>query len=216
MQKARLLVELNRRLLETYSRRTTAAISARLPLPAALPWLDRLLASNVAKEVRKDAEVIHSAAQAAARRQAIDAAEVERLLRVAAAIDRDFLTTARGPLEIPIPYERIDPVRAARIRRLFEAVRQICAAWTKGRPLRAVLAEVFPGETFERLLFELLISYAQETRILGESVRMPALLTPLRRRVLAGLYETMEQTAQALSREAALRLMRPKTSRRPV
>ncbi|WP_126446059.1 hypothetical protein [Sulfuricystis multivorans] len=215
MHKARLLAALNRQLLETYSRRTTAAISARLPLPAALPWLDRLLASNVAKEVRKDAEVIHSAARAAVHQQAIDDAEVERLLRVAAAIDRDFLMTARGPLEIPIPYERINPVRRARIRRLFEAVQRVCAAWPTGRGLREALAAAYPGDALERLVADLLLSYAQETRILGEAVRMPALLMPLRQRVLSGLYATMEKTALALAREAAS-LSRPKAFPRPI
>jgi hypothetical protein len=46
--------------------------------------------------------------------------------------------------------------------------------------------------------------------VLGESVRIPALLSPLRRRVLASLFETMEKTALALSREAAARIRRPK------
>jgi hypothetical protein len=60
---ARLLAALNRRLLEAYSRRTIDALLRHLPLPAALPWLERLLASNVEKEVRKDRAVIISAAR---------------------------------------------------------------------------------------------------------------------------------------------------------
>ncbi len=215
MHQARLLADLNRQLLEAYSRRTTAALRARLPLPLALPWLDRLLLSNVAKEVRKDARVIAAGAQVARAGQPIDDALVATLLQAAQEIDRDFLAHARGPLEIPIRYAAVNPVRTRRIRRLLEASRQLCHVWTPRRKLQSALDEHFPATELERLLFDLMVLYARETQVLGESVRMPALLSPLRRRVLAGLFETMEKTAASLSREAAGQLRRPKTSRRP-
>ncbi|NWG31435.1 MAG: hypothetical protein HXY29_08070 [Rhodocyclaceae bacterium] len=212
MDRARLLAELDRQLLEAYSRRTTSALQSRLPLPTALPWLDRLLLSNVEKEVRKDAAVIRRAVDTQNAGQSPDERIVGELLQIARAIDRDFLAQAKGPLEIPIRYEVIEPVRAERIRRLFEATQRLAAAWQPPRKLRAAFATVFPGPALERLLFELMVSYARETQALGESVRMPALLSPLRRRVLAGLYETMEKAAAALAREAADHLTR--TSRR--
>lgn len=216
MHKARLLANLNRQLLEAYSRRTTATLRARLPLPVALPWLDRLLLINVEKEVRKDTHVIAAAAQAAKARQPIDDALVAALLKTTQEIDRDFLARARGPLEIPIRYEAVNPVRTRRIHRLLEASWHLCHAWTPRRPLRSALDEHFPAAELDRLLFELMVLYARETQVLGESVRMPALLSPLRRRVLAGLYDTMERNAAGLSREAAGRIRRaqpPRTAR---
>jgi hypothetical protein len=216
MHRARLLAELNRQILETYSRRTTAALRARLPLPVALPWLDKLLLINVQKEVRKDAHVIGRAVQATKAGQPIDDALVATLLQTAREIDRDFLASARSPLEIPIRYEAVNPVRTRRIRKLLDAGSRLSQVWSPRRKLRSALAEAFPEAELERLLFELMVLYARETQVLGESVRMPALLSPLRRRVLAGLFETMEKTAQVLSREAAGRLRRPKTYRRPV
>ncbi|MDP1652313.1 MAG: hypothetical protein Q8L56_06275 [Rhodocyclaceae bacterium] len=211
MHKARLLADLNRQILEAYSRRTTAALRARLPFPLALPWLDRLLLSNVEKEVRKDARVITCAAQAVITKAPADESMVTAMLHAARDIDRDFLSSAaRTPLEIPIRYEAVNPVRIQRIRRLLEASWQLCDAWGPRRKLRAALTDVFPDAELERLIFELLVLYARETQVLGESVRMPALLSPLRRRVLAGLFETMEITAAALSREAAGRIRRTK------
>jgi hypothetical protein len=216
MHKARLLAELNRQILIAYSRRTTAALRARLPLPVALPWLDQLLLSNVEKEVRKDAQVLRRAVQLAKAGQPIDDALVAALLQMAREIDSDFLARARSPLQIPIRYEAVNPVRTQRIRMLLDAGSRLSVAWSPRRKLRTALAEIFPAAELERLLFELMVLYARETQVLGESVRMPALLSPLRRRVLASLFETMEKTAQALAREAAGRLRRPKTSRRPV
>lgn len=213
MHRARLLADLNRQLLEAYSRRTAAALRARLPLPVALPWLDKLLLVNVDKEVRKDAQVLHRAVQATKAGQPIDDALVAALLQTAREIDRDFLARARSPLEIPIRYEVVNPVRTQRIRKLLDAGSRLGRVWSPRRKLRAALTEVFPAAELERLLFELMVLYARETQVLGESVRMPVLLSPLRRRVLGGLYETMEKTAMGLSREAAGRIRRPKIAR---
>lgn len=215
MHKARLLADLNRQILEAYSRRTTAALRARLPVPVALPWLDQLLLINVEKEARKDAQTIRRAVHVVGSGQPIDDALVSALLQTAREIDRDFLASARSPLEIPIRYEAVNPVRIQRIRKLLDAGSRLGAAWSPRRKLRAALAETFPAAELERLLFELMVLYARETQVLGESVRMPALLSPLRRRVLAGLFETMEKTAAGLSREAAGRIRRPKTFRHP-
>jgi hypothetical protein len=213
MHRARLLAELNRQILEAYSRRTTAALRARLPLPMALPWLDKLLLSNVQKEVRKDAHVIGRAVQVTKAGQQIDDTLVMSLLQTAREIDRDFLASARSPLEIPIRYEAVNPVRTQRIRKLLDAGSRLSMAWSSRHKLRTALASAFPQAELERLIFELLVLYARETQVLGESVRMPALLSPLRRRVLASLFETMEKTALALSREAAARIRRPKPPR---
>lgn len=197
---------MHRRLLESYSKRTAAAVLQRLPLPAVLPWLDRLLASNVAKEVRKNREVIFSASRAAIEQRGLEDAELQRLLTVFRVIDREFLAAMRSPLEIPVPYAEIEPLRSERIRRLFDATRRVCQSATVRQPMRMALVAAFPGEALERLLFDLMVSYAQETRAIGAAVRMPALLQPLRRRVLASLYETMLKTANELAREAAGRL----------
>jgi hypothetical protein len=213
MHQARLLAALNRQVLDAFSRRTAAALHARLPLPLALPWLDKLLHSNVAKEVRKDTAVIRAAVRAAKQEQLIDDVLVHALLQNARTIDREFLAQARSPLEIPIRYEAVNPVRIQRISKLLDAVCRVSAVWSPRCKLRTALAATFPEAELERLLFELLALYARETKVLGESVRMPALLSPLRRRILAGLYETMEKAAQTLSREAAGRICRPKTVR---
>lgn len=208
MHRARLLAGLNRRLLETYSRRTAAALRARLPLPVALPWLDRLLAINVDKEVRKDAEVIRRAVQAQEVDQRLDDQTLSELLQHARAIDRDFLAQLHAPLQIPIRYEVIEPVRAERIRRLFDASQRLATAWQPPCKLHEAFSAAFTAPALERLLYELMRLYARETRVLAESVRLPALLAPLSRRVLAGLYETMEKTAATLAHEAAGHLMR--------
>lgn len=198
---AALLARLNRRLLRAYSRHTVAALRARLPLPIALPWLDRLLVSNVEKEVRKDAIIIARAGRAAADSLPPAAAVIEELLGEMARIDREFLAGIGGaPLEVVIRYPAVNAVRRRRIARLLDAGWRICRARAPGMRLREALAG-WPQAELEQMVLDLLRLYAEETRVLGEAVRMPALLSPLRRKVLDALQATMERSAVALVQE---------------
>ncbi|MGA7986465.1 MAG: hypothetical protein WCA01_14890, partial [Burkholderiales bacterium] len=96
MDRVRVLAELDRRILEAYSRRTTQALRTALPLRLALPHLEPLLARNVAKEVRKDALVIRCAADALVSGAPPGGAMVDSLLAQGRAIDRDFLAKVGG------------------------------------------------------------------------------------------------------------------------
>jgi hypothetical protein len=97
---ARVLARLNRALLEAFSRRTTDALRAALPLRLALPHLEPLLARNVAKEVRKDALVIARADRVPAT-GAPDREAVRELLQAARKIDGEFLAgLSRAPIRV--------------------------------------------------------------------------------------------------------------------
>ncbi|TAN54256.1 MAG: hypothetical protein EPN19_07070 [Betaproteobacteria bacterium] len=200
MDRAGALAGLNRRLLESFSRRTTGALRAILPLRLALPRIEPFLALNVAKEVRKDAIVIRRAAQALARAAPPDAALARQILEEVRAIDREFLgAAARFPVRIEIPYARIDPLRLRRIGRGLDLAYRILESWRGGRRLREALAR----EELERRLRELLELYAEETQALSHSVQLPGLLAALRERLARGLQRVMNEAALQLARETA-------------
>ncbi|OGA23538.1 MAG: hypothetical protein A3H34_02540 [Betaproteobacteria bacterium RIFCSPLOWO2_02_FULL_67_19] len=200
MDRAGALAGMNRRFLETFSRRTTGALRAILPLRLALPRIEPFLALNVAKEVRKDAIVIRRAAQALAQAAPPDAALARQILEEVRAIDREFLgATARFPVRIEIPYARIDPLRLRRIGRGLDLAYRILEGWRRGRKLREVLAR----EELERRLRELLELYAEETQALSHSVQLPGLLAALRERLARGLQRVMNEAARQLALEAA-------------
>ncbi len=192
---------MNRRLLGEFSRRTVDALRAALPLPGALPHLEHFLAANVAKEVRKDTQVIRRAAEA----QAGDAREIlGELLQRAKDIDGDFLRrTMRFPIRIDIPYQEIDPLRMRRMERLFAAARKTLAGWPQGEGPRQALRAAFAREELERLLAEILGLYAQETLALSRGVRLPALLRPVRELAMRRLVGIMESSARRLAADAA-------------
>ena len=195
---------MNRRLLGEFSRRTVEALRSALPLHVGLPQLEKFLAHNVAKEVRKDALVIRRAAEApsgparAARETLLD------LLQSARAIDREFLRrTARFPIGIDIPYAEIDPLRLRRMERLFAAAQSVLAAWPQGEGPRQALRAAFARAELERLLAELLGLYAQETLALSRGVRLPALLRPVRELAMRRLVGVMDTVARRLAADAA-------------
>ena len=205
MNRAAALAALNRRLLETFSRRTTSALRTILPLRVALPRIEPFLDLNVAKEVRKDALVIERAAQALAQCALPGRDLVERILAEGRAVDREFLgDVARFPVRIEIPYARIEPLRRQRIERGLELAWRILDGWGRRRRLR----EILPREELEARLREILVLYAQETQALSHSVRLPGLLATLRDRLAKALLGVMQEAAAGLATDAARRIHR--------
>ena len=209
MDRSGALAVLNRKILEAYSRRTTDTLRAALPLRLALPHLEPVLARNVAKEMQKDTLVIRRASEALATGTAPDRDALCRLLDATKEIDRAFLAQVGSfPIRIVIPYEEIAPVRMERIERLFGAAYRILGAWRLECGVRVAVQASYPRAELERLLLDLLRLYALETRVLSRSVRLPALLIPVREHVAQSLYGIMNDTAKRLARELAAMVYR--------
>lgn len=202
-------------MLEAYSRRTVDTLRAALPLRLALPHLEPVLARNVAKETQKDALVIRRAAATLAAGRPPDREALRGLLEATQDIDRMFLAQAGAlPVRIVVPYHEVAPIRMRRIDRLFAAAYRILDAWRMARGLRAAVQESFPRAELERLLGELLLLYAAETRVLSRSVELPTLLVPLRERIAQSLFETMSDVARRLAGESSVAVFRKKPPRR--
>lgn len=159
----------------------------------ALPVLEPFLEENVAKEVRKDALVIQRAGQGPAPGAALE------ILAAAREIDREFLERIGSlPVRIEIPYGRIEPVRLRRIELGLDTAQRILQAWREGRRVREAFAA---GELEERLL-SMLQLYAEETRALSHSVRLPLFLEPARERLAQRLADAMARAARSVVRAA--------------
>lgn len=204
MDRVRVLAELDRRILEAYSRRTTQALRATLPLRLALPHLEPLLARNVAKEVRKDALVIRCAGDALAAGAPPGQGALDELLAQGRAIDGDFLArVGKVPIGIVVRYDEILPLREQRIERLLGAAYRILDAWRVGRGLRETLRACYAQAELESLLAGILRLYAMETRALSRAVRLPALLRPAQDAIGQRLFGIMDAEAARLARDAA-------------
>ncbi|HEV8095965.1 MAG TPA: hypothetical protein VGP71_09570 [Burkholderiales bacterium] len=197
------LAALDRRMLEDFSRRTTARLREALPLRIALPALGTLLAQNVEKEIRKDSVVIRRAAEGLARGAPPGSATAHEILDATRQIDREFLQRVDPfPVHIEIPYERIAPPRLERIRRGLDLAYRVLDAWRRRRKLR----DAFTRDEYERRLLGLLEVYAQETHALSHSVRLPALLAPLQHLLAERLQEIMSEVGARLARDLAAAL----------
>lgn len=200
MERVAVLTDLNRRMLEAFSRRTTEKLRAVLPLRVALPHLEPFLAANVAKEVRKDAVAIRRAGEALAAGERPGQGALQQIFETTQEIDRDFLRTIdRFPVRIRIPYDRIAPVRLQRIERVFDLAYRILREWRAGCRLRDALGK----EELEQYLLKVLELYVQESVALGHSVTLPALLEPVRERLARSLRGVMNDVTVSLAREIA-------------
>ena len=202
--RAAALSALNRRILLTYSARTSRALAQAMPLRLAIPHIEAVLAFNVGKEIEKDALVIRQAAVLPADGEE-DAGEVLRcLLQATRDIDAAFLRrVGKLPVGIVIPYAEIEPVRRRRIDHLYLGARRILAAWPGERGMRQALQAAYTRIELERLISEWLRLYALETQVLSRAVRLPALLVPVRERIAEGLFRIMRDTGARLAHAAA-------------
>jgi hypothetical protein len=203
MDRVRVLAGLDRRILEAYSRRTTHALRAALPLRLALPHLEALLARNVEKEVRKDALALRRAGDAFAAGARAGPDAVTQLLAQGREIDAEFLArVGRFPVGIVVRYEEIMPLRRQRVERLLDAAHRILEAW-RGRSLREALRASYPQPALEALITGILRLYAMETRALSRAVKLPALLRPAQDAIGQRLFRIMDAEGVRLAREAA-------------
>ncbi|MFA6314125.1 MAG: hypothetical protein WC681_21805 [Sterolibacterium sp.] len=204
------MAALNRKVLEVYSQRTTDTLKTVLPLRMALPRLESFLAMNVAKEVQKDAMVIHCVGENVAGGLPPSKDTSGQLFDATKDIDRAFLSRAGSfPVGIVIRYDEIAPLRTQRIDKLLTATYRILDAGRALHGTRAAIHSVYSRVEFERLLQDLLRLYALETQALSRSLRLPALLVPLREKLAKSLYEIMTDTATRLARELAGCVYRP-------
>jgi hypothetical protein len=207
MERVAVLTELDRRMLEAFSRRTTEKLRAALPrsLRVALPHLEPFLAANVAKEVRKDALAIRRAGEALAAGERPGPGAAQQIFETTREIDRDFLRTIGPfPVRIRIPYDRIAPLRLQRIERVFDLAYRILRQWQAGCSLR----DAFDKGELEQCLLRVLELYVQESLALSHSVSLPALLEPVRERLARSLYGVMSEVTTRLASEIAAAVCR--------
>lgn len=217
MNPAHTLAAWNRQILETFSQRTVTALRAVLPLRLALPRIESFLAENIAKEAEKDGLVIQRVSEALGEGRTPDEETLRQLLAASKEIDRAFLARVGDfPIGIVIRYEEIEPVRMQRIKRMQAAACQILEAWRQHVAIggRAAIRSIYSRSEFERLLFDLMRLYARETQTLSRSLRLPALLVPLRERLAQSLYSVMNEVAVRLANEVAAIVYRPAKSSR--
>lgn len=169
--------------------------------------LEPLLAANVAKEIRKDAQAIDCAASLLAAGRVPEDEDTSRLLARAREIDGEFLASARGaPVQLDIPYARIEPLRRKRLVRGLDLAQRVLAGWRGRRRMR----DLMPADALERRLRELFQLYCEETAALAGGVRTTGALATLRGRAARALLEIMSAEAERLSRDAARAVHRPR------
>lgn len=207
MNRVHALTRLNRVVLEAFSRRTLDQVlggwaRGLAPLRLALPGLGRLLALNVAKEVRKDAFTIRCAAGAFAAEVPLAREVRKQLFDATKAIDLEFASRLRGlPIAVVYRYDEIAPLRTERIERLLDAAYRILNGWPPQRGVRAALQACYRRTELEQLLLDMLRLYALETRVLSRSLKLPALLASAQERFAQCLYGAMTDVAVHLASE---------------
>ena len=202
MDRPSALAHLNGKVLAAYSRRTIEELRKALPLRLALPHIEPVIELNLGKEVTKDALVIRRASLDPAHPPEPEA--IRQLFVETKRIDDDFVSRASGfRIRLVVPYDEVEPLRVARISRLMAGTRRILTAWSTHHRLRMAFRVAYTQIELEATLRQILELYARETRALTRSVRLPALIEPLRERMAQHLLDVMARAADRLARDVA-------------
>lgn len=209
MDRVKLLCDMEAYMLEEFSRRTTRALSRQTLFRILLGPFQSFLEANVDKEVEKDRHVILHAASLVQAGTFPTRQDIQHLLEVARNIDQAFLEQAMVlPVKLSIQYPSIEPIRRQRIQSLLNESHQLLHRWQDTGSLRQALAAQYDMQQFAKLLYDILHLYSLETRLLGQVMRLPGILTFARDSLSQTLYMAMETVAQPLAEELAARLFR--------
>ena len=196
-------------MLEEFSRRTTQGLKQHTLFRMMLGPLQSFLDINVSKEVEKDRQVIQLAASLVRDEKFPTQQDVKHLLALAHDIDRAFLQqTTIFSMNLVIEYQDIEPIRQQRIQHLLNESHQLLRQWKTMTCLRNAMAVLYDAEQFRKLLFDILHLYSLETKMLSQSVHMPAVLSFARESLAETVYVVMESVARQLSVDLTGRLYR--------
>jgi len=208
MHRAELLCELDRRMLEEFHRRTLQDLRRHGLFRLLARPLREYFELNIRKEAERQRRIILHAAGLVQADKFPTQLDTQHLLAVARDIDRAYL---KGLDYQPVPADvqqgEIDPLRQLAIQGLLNESHQLLRQWRAMRCLRSALAMQYDTEQYAKLLFDLLHFYAQETRLLGSFVRLPASVALLRESLIETGYMVMQATARQLSQQLAAEIL---------
>jgi len=209
MDKVSLICEMDRYMLQEFSRRTMQGLRQHTLFRMMLGPLREFLERNVNKEIEKDRQIILHAASLVHAEKFPTGQDTQHLLDMARDIDRAFLQQLGIlPAELNIDYHEIEPIRQQRIQCLLNESHQLFRQWQSMTCLRNALAMLYDAPQFAKLLFDILHLYSLETQLLSHAVRLPGLIALARESVSQTVYVVMESVARQLADELAGRLFR--------
>lgn len=209
MNKADLLCNMNRFMMEEFSRRTIADLQQHTLFKLVLPAFNSFLELNVRKEVAKDRQVILRAAELYQSGTTPVDADVRGLLQQAKEIDQTFLRQiSLFPININIDYAAIEKVRQQRVQCLLHESHRIITQWASTAQITAAITTLYDRHEFNAILYDMLHLYSLETRLLSRSVRIPAVLFVARDALTKTVSATMQAVAKSLAAEMSGRIYR--------
>jgi hypothetical protein len=200
MDKAAVLCEKDKIMLQEFSRRVVKRVTGR-SLPAfRLPFIGAYIDANVMKEVEKDRIIICRAAEAFAAGKGAHDVDSDALFEETKGVDRSFVKNLIIPsLSVSLRYEDFAGIRKTRIRLLANEVHHVLRGWDDTSSFEERLRSVYSAEQFKEAVIEILHLYNLETRILSRSTRF----FPPFRTAMKVFADTLFDAMEAVSRDLA-------------
>lgn len=213
MDRARILCQKDKDMLEAFSRRCIAQLSSKPLFSLSLPFFTSYLDANVRKEIEKDELIIMNAVEDFFAGKSKHDTDVERVFEMTKEIDRNFVKHIFIPsLSLKVRYEDIAWIRKERIACLSRIVHEMLAVWHNPVSFDDVIRKAYTEEHFREVFFQILHLYNLETRQLSHSIR---LLPPFSRAVenaAESVFHDMENISDEMANHYSAKLFSGKSS----
>jgi hypothetical protein len=209
MDKAAILCEKDKVMLQEFSRRVVKRVTGQAVPAFRIPFIGAYIDANVMKEVEKDRIIIRHAAEDFAAGKGADEVDSDALFEETKTVDRTFVKSLIVPsLSVTMKYEDFAGIRKTRIRLLANDVHHVLRGWDDASSFEERLRSVYTEEQFKEAVIEILHLYNLETRMLGRSTRFfPPFRTAMK--VFADtLFDIMEAVSRDLAENYAMKIYR--------
>jgi hypothetical protein len=209
MDKVGILCDNNRAMMEEFSSRSLDRVRAHSRLLTSLPFFSTYFKANVKKEVDKDRLIIEVAADAFRSGEPACELDLEDIFERTKIVDKQFIQDLRIPsFSLSVRYGDIADIRIQRIWRISRTVYELLQQWPDTASFKDVVRKVYTGKEFKHIITDILHLYNQETRMLGNSIRLLPPFNNTMRSMSEIFFQAMEDVTESLADAYTVRLFR--------
>ncbi|MCL5023223.1 MAG: hypothetical protein M1497_07630 [Nitrospirae bacterium] len=198
MDRVSLLCSTHSEMMHEFSRRCIRRLNGHGMLSLLLSPFQHFLEENVLKEIEKDALIIRHAARSF---EAGSEAGIEEIFEETKDVDKAFLEKLPLPFRVNALHDDIEEIRKRRIEALAGFVTELLKDPEEFRSFADLARKTYPESRFREVIGGIFHLYNLETRMVSNSVVLPAPARIAKNRLAKTLFAEMEEAAKEVTEE---------------
>ncbi len=192
MDKLGILCDKDSHMMFEFSRQSLDRLGSQALLLGGLPFFSTYLDANVKKEVDKDRLIIGEGYSAHGSGKPVCDLDLEDIFDKTKEIDKIFLKRLPLSSSFIVCYSDFADIRLRRIWVISKTVYALLEHWPDSSTFEDAVRRTYTEDRFKGIISEILHLYSEETRMLGQSLRLMPPLNAVAQNFTEKLYTAME------------------------